>query len=129
MIDETKLIEELNQKCEVYDEKCGNAQMNEEYGMEMMYAGKVLGITEVRKIIESQPKVGDWIPCSERLPENDNYILLSFENFSLPLVGRYEKDENGGAFYVGDCNEDDTCLANDLFVNAWMQLPEPYKEE
>ena len=29
-----------------------------------------------------------WIPVEERLPEDDNYILLSFENFSLPLVGR-----------------------------------------
>ena len=37
-----------------------------------------------------------WIPCSERLPDNDNYILISFENFSLPMVGRYEEDETGG---------------------------------
>lgn len=22
-----------------------------------------------------------------------------------------------------------TCLANDLFVNAWMPLPEPYRED
>lgn len=70
----------------------------------------------------------EWIPVEERLPEDDNYILLSFENFSLPLVGRYEAgSDGGGAFYLGDCNEGDTCLSENLFVNAWMPLPEPYQ--
>lgn len=63
------------------------------------------------------------IPCSEP-PENDRYVLLSFENFSVPMVGRYEEDENGGAFYVGD---DETCVSQDMFVNAWMNLHAPYK--
>lgn len=71
-----------------------------------------------------------WIPVTERLPENDDYVLMSFENFSLPLVGRYVGDEElGGAWYLGDCFDEDTCLANDLFVNAWMPLPEPYRED
>lgn len=33
-----------------------------------------------------------WIPVEEGLPEDDNYILLSFENFDIPLIGRYEAD-------------------------------------
>lgn len=70
-----------------------------------------------------------WIPVEERLPEDSKYILLSFSNFSLLMVGRYEKDEEGGAFYLGDCDEEDTCAANDLFVNAWIPLPEPYRRE
>lgn len=71
-----------------------------------------------------------WIPVTERLPENDDYVLMSFENFSLPLVGRYVDDEKlGGAWYLGDCLDEDTCLANDLFVNAWMPLPKPYRED
>lgn len=71
-----------------------------------------------------------WIPVAERLPENDDYVLMSFENFSLPLTGRYVDDEElGGAWYVGDCYDEDTCLANDLFVNAWMPLPKPYRED
>lgn len=72
----------------------------------------------------------EWIPVEERLPEDDNYILLSFENFSLPLVGRYEAgSDGGGAFYLGDCDEGDTCLSENLFVNAWMPLPEAYQWE
>lgn len=71
-----------------------------------------------------------WIPVTERLPETDDYVLMSFENFSLPMVGRYECDEDGGgAWYLGDCGEGDTCVANGLFVNAWMPLPEAYREE
>ncbi len=70
-----------------------------------------------------------WIPVEERLPETNDYILLSFANFSLPAVGRYEADQEGGAFYLGDCDEGDTCVSQDLFVNAWMPLPEPYRPE
>lgn len=78
-----------------------------------------------RKRLES-----GWIPVTERLPENGDYVLMSFENFSLPLVGRYVDDGKlGGAWYLGDCFDEDTCLANDLFVNAWMPLPEPYRED
>lgn len=71
-----------------------------------------------------------WIPVEERLPEDNKYILLSFSNFELQIVGRYDKDEEGnGAFYIGDCDEQDTCIANDLYVNAWRPLPAPYREE
>ena len=70
-----------------------------------------------------------WIPVDEQLPETDNYILLSFANFSLPLVGRYEADYKGGVFYLGDCDEDDTCINENLFVNAWMPLPDPYRPD
>lgn len=73
------------------------------------------------------PSNDGWISVDERLPEDDRHILLSFENFSLPLVGRYEENEKGGAFYLGDCDEEDTCISNDLYVNAWTYLPERYK--
>lgn len=69
-----------------------------------------------------------WIPVEEQLPETDDYILLSFEDYSTPLVGCYEKDsEGGGKFYVGDDME--SCISADLYVNAWMPLPEPYRNK
>lgn len=78
------------------------------------------------KALEKQ-KYNGWIPVEEKLPDTDDYILLSFSNFSIPLVGRYESDKDrSGAFYIGD--ELETCLSQDLFVNAWKPLPEPYKE-
>ena len=69
----------------------------------------------------------NWIPVEERYPDTNKYILLSFSNFTIPIIGRYEEDENGGAFYAGD--EDETLVSQDLFVNAWMPLPKPYREE
>lgn len=67
-----------------------------------------------------------WIPVSERLPKKDDYILVSFSNYSLPDIGRYEEDEEGGAFYPG--NEDSSYSSFGVFVNAWQPLPEPYEE-
>lgn len=78
-----------------------------------------------REVMELRKKV-KWIPIEEQLPETEDYIFLSFSNFSLPAVGRYETDRDGnGAFFLGD--EDCSCMERDLFVNAWRSLPEPYK--
>lgn len=69
-----------------------------------------------------------WIPCSERLPEDESYILVSFKNATMPDIARYEVDEHGnGAFYPSDCNV--AYVSCGMFVNAWMPLPEPFKEE
>ena len=65
---------------------------------------------------------------TERLPEPETYILVSFENFILPGIADYRVDDDGsGAFYAGD--EDYTYLSVGFFVNAWMPLPKPYREE
>ena len=69
----------------------------------------------------------NWIPVEERYPDTDTYILLSLSNFSIPIVGRWEEDEDGGAFYAGD--EDETLVSQDMFVNAWMPLVKPYRPE
>lgn len=113
MIDEKKLIEDIEKEIE-FAMKCNMPAM-------------VAGMRQIASIIENQPKIGEWIPADEP-PRNNNYILLSFENFSLPMVGRYEDSEDGGAYYLGDCDGEDRCLANDLYVNAWQPLPEPYRE-
>ena len=68
-----------------------------------------------------------WVPVNDRLPDPDVYILVSFENFSSPMIGRYTvDDDDGGTFRIGDMDE--TFIENDLYVNAWMPLPKPYKE-
>jgi hypothetical protein len=65
----------------------------------------------------------NWIPIEEKLPEADYYILLSFSNWGIPGVGRFED----GNFYGGD---DDKPLDKiGIFVNAWMPLPKCYRRE
>jgi hypothetical protein len=61
----------------------------------------------------------EWIPVSERLPEDYIHVLCQFY-----LGGMGECYLAHGVFHVVDglvmtCNE----------VVAWMPLPEPYKEE
>ena len=73
-------------------------------------------------------KENSWIPVDERLPETDDYILVSFSNYTLPDIGRYEADKDGGGtFYPGDGER--SYVSYGLFVNAWMELPECYKED
>lgn len=88
---------------------------------------KVISEEEVNRILAEEEKTGGWIPVTERLPEDDKYIMISFKNFTLPDIGRYEADKDGnGAFYPGD--DEKSYVEYDLFVNAWMPLPEPYRE-
>ena len=69
-----------------------------------------------------------WIPISERLPEDESYILVSFENYTMPDIARYEEnDGENDKFYPGD--DEETYASYGLIVNAWMPLPEPYREE
>lgn len=69
---------------------------------------------------------GRWVPCSERLPEDESYILVSFENFTMPDIARYEENDEGGTFYPGD--DEKSYSSYGFFVNAWMPLPKPYRE-
>lgn len=70
----------------------------------------------------------NWIDINDRLPNPGEYVLVSFENVTLPDIGRYETDSDGsGAFYPRD---DDASYASfGIFVNAWMPLPEIYRRE
>lgn len=72
-------------------------------------------------------KESRWIPCSERLPEDESYILVSFENYTMSDIARYEENDEGGTFYPGD--DEKSYSSYGIFVNAWMSLPVPYREE
>ena len=82
------------------------------------------------KLLTKKMEYG-WIPVNpddeDSFPKTDSYIFLSFSNCSLPEIGRYEKSEDGGAFYIGD--EDKSCTAIGLFVNAWQPMIPNYREE
>lgn len=78
--------------------------------------------------IDELTKQTRWISADEKLPDPDELILLSFENFTVPMIGRYTvDDDDSGTFRVGDTDE--SFVENDLYVNAWMPLPEPWKGE
>ncbi len=75
-----------------------------------------------------------WIPVHQEmddkdLPNDGEIVLVSFENFGFTGTARYEKDEDGGAFFMEET--DSTYAEYGMFVNAWQPLPESYnpKEE
>lgn len=75
---------------------------------------------------EDQEEKGRWIPISEQLPEDESYIIVSFENATMPDIARYEENDEGGTFYPGD--DEKSYSSYGIFVNAWMPLPEPYRQ-
>lgn len=80
-------------------------------------------LPEHDRILTERPH-GEWIPCSERLPKRDELVLVSYKTGGVHLC-KYLDDgsENPWWSYIDDC-----CAWNNT-VDAWMPLPEPYKEE
>ena len=64
-----------------------------------------------------------WIPCSERLPEEDVPVLVQKECSCLvdEHYGRAVGEYNGFKYWT---------VEDDFYAEpiAWMPLPEPYKE-
>ena len=83
--------------------------------------------SRLMKELQEEREKHQWIPVTEQLPEPETYVLVSFSNFSLPIIGRYDENEEGGAWFAGD--EDESLTSQDMFVNAWMPLPEVYREK
>lgn len=59
---------------------------------------------------------GGWHGLDEP-PKEGEYILVSFANYTLPDIGRYED----GVFYPGD--ETKSFKEYGLIVNGWRPLP------
>ena len=123
MIDEKKLIEEMWNNFNLYYNDAN--RFNEE---ETKMADRVLG--GVQCMIESQPKVGEWIPVSERLPDVGVYVIVSTKNVAVfgDVKFNYENIRKTEPNFFFDEREDDFEFVDEYEVIAWMPLPEPYKE-
>lgn len=96
--------------------------------------------------LEAVPSEQQWIPCSERLPENTEPVNITWvnrkpepyyadiKNKPFTATGHYH---NGKWWWYsavcqdyldeyGKCEMDE--MDRDIEVIAWMPLPEPYKE-
>ena len=134
-----KIIEKLQElniekqscsKC-AYREECDAMQEKNDIADDVCLCTMLMKLKAIEIVKQAAEKFGTdtnvgsngWIPCSEP-PKDDRYVLLSFDNFSIPMVGRYEEGEKGGSYYIGD--EMEPCVTQDIFVNAWQPLPLPY---
>lgn len=84
-------------------------------------------VARLMKELQNEREKHRWIPVGERLPEFGEYVMISFSNFSLPIIGKCDRDEEGIMWFAG--NELESLVSHNLFVNAWQPLPEPYEED
>lgn len=121
MIDEKKLIEDIEKEIE-FAMKCNMPAM-------------VAGMRQIASVIEEQPKIGEWIPCSERLPEmhrEDMEAEGEYYMISNPVIVT-----DGQQIYIAEYEADMDyryvwhSLDGEDYDNiiAWMPLPEPYRPE
>ena len=85
---------------------------------------KSVSYDEVIKIVQevAEEYNGGWIPCSERLPEEkDGIVLICCEDGNV-MTG--EHSEFNDTWYKGNMYA--VCGSN---VIAWQPLPEPYKQK
>lgn len=96
MIDEEKLIDELKQNGMIADNDYGNSMVD---------------------MIENQPKIGGWIPCSERLPEENKEVICCFKSGIVEALVFYNCKFHGKVYAYEKSD-----------IIAWQPLPEPYHE-
>lgn len=119
MIDEKKLIAEMEKLPLIhgrYDKKNANPYFIN--GAESMYE-------MIRELVERQPKVDEWIPCIEKLPENDYDTVLVFLDSKIYDIAIWHSEYGFRPWYAAHFEasppEWKACVA------AWMPLPEPWK--
>jgi len=69
-----------------------------------------------------------WIPCSERLPEDSQFVLMTIRRMDEhynhePFISVGYITWNQSLWW---CAHDGDCEPNNVRVDAWMPLPEPY---
>lgn len=102
MIDEKILLEQIKTF------KRSQKSVNCDY-----LTGYISALSAVEGMIAEQPKVGEWIPCSEKLPEQNVPVLTCDKNgwisvnINVPYQGKKNDFECG--YYL-----------------AWQSLPEKY---
>lgn len=103
MIDEKKLIAEIREKIipEKFGERCN--------ALDVIYA--------VLRVIDEQPKVGEWIPVEERLPKEARAVEVTMYDGNRAIGHFYNRL---GAWF-------DSINDGAIDVIAWKEPSEPWE--
>ena len=109
------------------------------HNLDNEWSGGVLeAINAVEDLPSAQPEQR-WIPCSERLPEIKQHVLLSC--YGRVIYGRMMSEDGNGGYPVFEICDSvgekrpivlETTVHSEFTTSriiAWMPLPEPYQEE
>lgn len=88
-----------------------------EEGTELGYVGPIKDLVFLMPAADVEPQ---WIPVTERLPEEEGQYLVSCDTDYGVEVARFYIDEDGERYFGCDWN-------NPEDIEAWMPLPTPYK--
>ena len=118
--------EELLKDLKEWKSKLGNSPAED--AAEVMIKAFIDKINQMPEEVAADINT-NWIPVDdeEHRPKNEEYVLVSFSNFDLPDIARYEENEEGGLYFPGDMEYSYANIG--LFANAWQPLPKPYREE
>ena len=122
-----KILEKLEQKSseKIYQHECDD-----------YYIGIIDAIDIVKQ--EAEQYNNGWIPCSERLPEEGGYYLVTYHGWSngdyLPKFDdtyvrrlHYQRSEHFVGWNYPHCVDEMAEADTNREVIAWMNLPAPYQ--
>lgn len=75
-------------------------------------------LCEIKDFINEQPKINEWIPVEERLPEIFENVLIYTKSGHYHIGAYFEERKR---WWLGVYWEDLD------FILAWMPLPKPYE--
>lgn len=112
MIDEKVLI------CQIKDftKHLNVNSVNSDY-----LTGYISALSAIEKMLASQPKVGEWIPCSDRLPDNTDNVLITTQ-YGVVLIVFLGTSKKWCYLSGKRMDSQDEPI-------AWMPLPEPYRKD
>nr|DAP07799.1 MAG TPA: Protein of unknown function (DUF551) [Caudoviricetes sp.] len=114
MIDENKLIEKIESMQTPLDKNTSNGLLS------------FLLLDNFKDIVKKQPKVNEWIPVEERLPEENGYYIVTAPSCINEEMTTMELYFDDGKWLI---NEGDEIFYYEKSIIAWMPLPKPYEKE
>ena len=85
------------------------------------YRGDIFA-SEIVELIKQMPTVGEWIPCSERMPDESGTYIISAIDGNILRVSFTKWMPRLRTWALSG-------YRSYWKVKAWMPLPEPYKKE